>query len=189
LEYPNYDLVREHEELKSTVQKIGNVFCVNIVENIELRDKVSIVVGIAEIIEEKQIVKVFRKLQKINRYGMPKSSKIRDINLMSSLHHYEAAISEFNRLFKFKYMFNALELLINIDGNDRKQDVFDAEAKRLDPTNCKNVEKWRNFYNRTKHVQRHSTDIKVYEEGEKDLPDELDCCRRCVQGILLSKLN
>lgn len=72
LEYPNYDLVREHEELKSTVQKIGNAFCVNIVENIELRDKVSIVVGIAEIIEEKQIVKVFRKLQKINRYGMPK---------------------------------------------------------------------------------------------------------------------
>jgi hypothetical protein len=48
-------------------------------------------------------------------------------------------LSEFNRLFKFKNMFNALELLVNIDGKDRKQDVFDAEAKRLDPTNCKNV--------------------------------------------------
>ncbi|MFL6413738.1 MAG: hypothetical protein ACJ71K_21160 [Nitrososphaeraceae archaeon] len=95
------------------------------------------------------------------------SSKIRDMNLMSSLYHYAAAISEFNRLFKFKNMFNALELLVNIDGKDRKQEVFDAEAKRLDPTNCKNGEKWRNFYNRTKHVQRHSTDIKVYEEGKK----------------------
>jgi hypothetical protein len=80
------------QESKSTVQKIGNTFCVNIVEDIEVRDKVSIVVGIAETIDETQIVEVFRKLQKINRYGMPKSSKIRDMNLMSSLYHYAAAI-------------------------------------------------------------------------------------------------
>jgi hypothetical protein len=72
LEHPNYDLVIEHKESKSTVQKIGNTFCVNIVEDIEVLDKVSIVVGIAETIEETQIVEVFRKLQKINRYGMPK---------------------------------------------------------------------------------------------------------------------
>jgi hypothetical protein len=60
---------------------------------------------------------VFRKLQKINIYGTPKTSKIHDINLMSSLYHYEIAMSEFNRLFKFKNMFNALELVVNIDGS------------------------------------------------------------------------
>ena len=86
-------------------------------------------------------------------------------------------------------MFNALELVVNIDGKERMKDVFDAEAKRLDPINSKDVEKWRNFYNRIKHVQRHSNDIKVYEEGEKDLSDELESCRKCARGILLSKLN
>lgn len=186
---PNYDLVTEHNESNNLVRKIDNTFCVSIVENIEVRDKVSIVVGIAETIEEKQIVEVFRKLQKINIYGTPKTSKIHHINLMSSLHNYEIAMSEFNRLFKFRNMFNALEIVVNIDGKDRKKDDFDTEAKRLDPINCKDVEKWRNFYNRTKHVQRNSTDIKVYEEGEKALSDFLKYCRRCVQKILLSKLN
>jgi len=34
-----------------------------------------------------------------------------------------------------------------------------------------------------------STDIRTYEKGEIDLRDELECSRRSVQGILLSKLN
>jgi hypothetical protein len=59
----------------------------------------------------------------------------------------------------------------------------------LDPKNCTKVEKWRNFYNRIKHVLRDSTDIRTYEKGEIDLRDELECSRRSVQGILLSKLN
>ena len=82
-----------------------------------------------------------------------------------------------------------VELVVNIDGKDRNKDVFDAEAKRLDPKNCVDVKKWRDFYNRTKHVHRNSTHIKVYEKGEKDLSDYLKYCRRCVQKILLSKLN
>jgi hypothetical protein len=188
LEYPNYDLVREHKESKSLVQKIGNAFCVNIVENIEVRDKVSVVIGIAEMIEEKQIVDLFRKLQKVNRYGMPKPSTMCEVNLNNALRQYEAAMLEFNKLFKFKNMFNALELLVNIDGKERREKDFDAEAMRLDPKNCTDVEKWRSFYSRIKHVQRNFTDIRIYEEGEKDLSKELEYNRRSVQQILLSKL-
>jgi hypothetical protein len=171
------------------VQKIGNAFCVNIVENIEVRDKVSIVVGIAEMIEGKQIVEVFRKLQKVNRYGMPKSSTIYEMNLNNALRHYEAAMLEFNKLFKFKNMFNALELLVNIDGKERREKDFDTEAMRLDPKNCTDIEKWRRFYNRIKHVQRNSNDIQAYGKGEEHLSDYLKCSRRCVQELLLSNLK
>ena len=73
-------------------------------------------------------------------------------------------MSEFSKLFKFKNMFNALELLVNIDGKDRMGKDFDTEAMRLDPKNC--TEKWRNFYNRIKHILRDSTDIRIYE-GKK----------------------
>jgi hypothetical protein len=89
-------------------------------------------------------------------------------------------MSEFSKLFKFKNMFNALELLVNIDGKDRMGKDFDTEAMRLDPKNCTEIEKWRNFYNRIKHILRDSTDIRIYE-GKKDLRDELVCSRRSVQ--------
>jgi hypothetical protein len=87
-------------------------------------------------------------------------------------------MSEFSKLFKFKNMFNALELLVNIDGKDRKGKDFDTEAMRLDPKNCTEIEKWRNFYNRIKRVLRDSTDIRTYEKGEIDLRDELECSRK-----------
>ncbi len=46
------------------------------------------------------------------------------------------------------------QLITNIDSNDRKGIDFDREARRLGAINCLDVEKWRNFYNRTKHMQR-----------------------------------
>jgi hypothetical protein len=92
------------------------------------------------------------------------------------------------KLFKFKNIFNALELVTNIDGINRTKSDFDNEAIRLGPTNCSDVEKWRNFYNRIKHVQRNSGDIRMYEEGEKGVTQELLCSRKCVQELLLSKL-
>ena len=189
-EYSILDLMRGHNESRSSsVKKIDNTFYVNIVDNVKVYDSIHITVSFVEKIDEKHIVDVFRKLQKINRHGISKSSTLFDMNLDSSLVHYETAMSEFDRLFKFKNIYNALELVTNIDGNDRKGTDFDMEVKRLDATNCMDIVKWRNFYNRTKHVQRNSSDIKVYEEGEKDLAQELLSSRKCAQKLLLSKLN
>lgn len=151
-------------------------------------DTIHIDVGFAEKIQEKQIVEIFRKLQKINSYGISKSYGIYGMNLNSSLSHYERAMSEFSKLFKFKYLFNALEIATDIDGNDIKRDDLDKEAKRIDPMNCTDVEKWRKFYNRIRHVQRNPRDIKIYEEGEKDLSQKLLTSRRCTQEVLLSRL-
>ena len=66
--------------------------------------------------------------------------------------------------------------------------VFDTEAMRLDPKNCTEIEKWRNFYNRIKHILRDSTDIRIYE-GKKDLRDELVCSGRSVQLNIAIQLN
>jgi hypothetical protein len=85
-------------------------------------------------------------------------------------------------------MFNALELVVNIDGKDRTGENFDTEAKRLVPANI-GVKEWREFYNRIKHVHRDSGDIQAYEKGEEHLSDYLKCSRSCVQELLLSKLK
>lgn len=189
LEYPSSNLVRAHAETKSMVHRVENASYALIIENVELRDTVSIVVGIAEMIEEKQIVEVFRKLQKVNSYGIPRPSTIADINLRNSLSHYEAVMSDFSRLFKFKNLFNALELAINIDSEDRTGKNFDDEAIRLDPENCNDVQNWRKFYARIKHIQQNSAHIEAYEKGEKDLANKIEYSRRAVQKILLFKLN
>ena len=189
VEFPTYEIVREQNESEVKAKKIDNLTQVNIVQNIDTYEKIHTVVIITENIDEKLIIAVFRKLQKINRYNMPRSSTVYDMNLNSSLEHYEQAMSEFSKLFKFRNMFNALEKLVNIDGKDITGEDFDTEAMKLDPKNCTQVKKWRNFYTRIKHVQRNPNDIRTYEQGEKDLRDELECSRRAVQGILLSKLN
>jgi hypothetical protein len=189
-EYSVLDLMGGHNEsTSSSVKKIDNTFYVNIVDTATVSEHIHATVIFVEKIKEKQIVDVFQKLQRINRYGISKSSTLFDMNLNSSLRHYETAMSEFDRLFKFKNIFNALELVTNIDGNNRKGSDFDNEAKRLDATNCMDVKKWREFYNRIKHVQRNSSDIRIYEKGENDLSQELLCSRKCVQELLLSKLN
>src|SRR4051794_8506638 len=131
VEYLSLDLVRGHNESKSTVKKIGNTFYVDIEDHVVVTDTIHIGVGFSEKFQEKQIVEVFRKLQKMNSYGISKSYGIYGMNLNSSLSHYEKTMSEFSKLFKFKHLFNALEIAINIDGNDRIGNDLDTEAKRI----------------------------------------------------------
>ena len=80
-EYSILDLMRGHKESRSSVKKIGKTFYVNIVDNVEVYDSIRITVGFVEKIDEKHIVDVFRKLQKINRQDISKSSTLFDRNL------------------------------------------------------------------------------------------------------------
>jgi hypothetical protein len=180
---------RPQQKSTSSVKKIGNTIYANIVEHVGLDERIHVVVGFIQKMDEKKILDIFRKLQKINKFGMPKSSTIHDVNFNKSLELYNEAMSESSRLFKFRNMFNALEFVVNIDGKDRKGNDFDSEAKRLDPANCIDVQRWREFYNRIKHVHRNSSDIQAYEKGAQHLSDYLKSSRNCVQELLLSNLK
>jgi hypothetical protein len=98
-------------------------------------------------------------------------------------------ISELNMLFKFKHIFNALELATNVNGKSREGDEFDNEVNELSGVSTETVGSWRKFYNRTKHVQRNPKDIETYNSGNQELSKNLISIRKCAQKILLSRLD
>jgi hypothetical protein len=64
------------------------------------------------------------------------------------------------KILKFQHLFNALELVTNMDGDDRKGHNFDKKANilsKLDLTNQTkptNIRVWRLFYTMLKHALR-----------------------------------
>ncbi len=76
-------------------------------------------------------------------------------------------ISETDKILKFQHLFNALELVTNIDGDDdRKRDNFDKKVSKLSKLNPTN-RVWRLFYIMLKHALRKlkkSEDKSIYYE-------------------------
>jgi hypothetical protein len=71
----------------------------------------------------------------------------------------------------------------------RERKHFDNAVSSLYPVLSSDVEGWRCFYNRIKHFQKDPSDLKRYYEGQEKLPATLPEIRKCVQSILLSRLN
>ena len=81
-----------------------------------------------------------RSLLKINR-----RSSIEDINGRTPSKNYVKDVSETDKILKFQYLFNALELVTNIDrDDDRKRDNFDKKVSKLSKLNPTN-RVWRLF--------------------------------------------
>jgi hypothetical protein len=107
-----------------------------------------------------------RSLLKINR-----RSSMEDINGRTPSKNYVKDVSETDKILKFQYLFNALELVTNIDGDDdRKRDNFDKKVSRLSKLNPTN-RVWRLFYNMLKHalrkLKKSEDKRKYYERIEK----------------------
>ena len=75
-------------------------------------------------------------------------------------------------------------------GTYLKGDHFDNEVQRISSISKLDATGWREFYNRIKHVQKHSDDIKKYYEGADTLTlaKRLLDIRTRLNGLLLSKL-
>jgi hypothetical protein len=177
------------KKLGSMVRKTARKVEVIINEDpVLILDSVRITVGISEEIDIPPIIQLFRNIQQVRKPESYESSSLHDINLRSSLRNYENGMSEFNVLFKFKSIYNALELVTNVNGENREKEKFDNEVCRLSGVSTDIVRAWRGFYNRTKHVQRNSSDMSTYSSGNKELTNYLSEIRKCTQSILLSKL-
>ena len=173
-------------ESKVSVERIGNEICVNFEENIVIREKIQTTIGISEMLVLQKIIEIFQKLQGLNRYNLDKYISVDLSNTSKALAEYESAMSNNNRIIKFKHLFNALELITNKDGKRRESADFDLHVANISSTQQKTVETWRKLYNRIKHPDRHSADIQIYLSGMESIASEhLIPLRSCCSGVIL----
>jgi hypothetical protein len=99
---------------------------------------------------------------------------------------------DFQVLSTFKHLYNSLEYSVNMDGKDRVNAEFDNHTCNLVKPNLlqkAEVKKWRDLYNRIKHVERHPSDLKKYLEGTKNLGIYILPIRKACRELLLKKLT
>jgi uncharacterized protein YktA (UPF0223 family) len=117
------------------------------------------------------------------------------INIKLSLLEYEAALSSFIPVMRFKHLFNALEFAVNYDGIDRiKEKNFPEEVAKItnNAYDKENVEKFKNFYNRTKHIvtsKESQKMIKDFDYGYSLLFTSLSVLREICNKIMHDRIN
>lgn len=130
----------------SNVRRIGNKVIVDITDgNIDIREDVQVTVIHSAKVEERTILEAFHNLQKLRMFQINGNSSIRENNLKKSLQNYSNAMEEENMVLKFRDLFTALEVCININGIERKDGPFDNEVSNLSGTSPNTVERWRLF--------------------------------------------
>jgi hypothetical protein len=189
-DFPQFSVTPKVPELKTSVTKSDGGSHIHSEETVVFRDESYTGIGIWGEIEEDKVADIFRKIQKLKRFEKKDVSELQTLNLNDALSKYESGISEFDRLVKFKHFFNSLELATNMAGTDLKGKDFDNEVHRISSVSKSDAKNWREFYNRTKHVQEDSDDINRYYEGVDTLilTSRLLAIRTSLNKLLLSKL-
>jgi hypothetical protein len=177
-------------ETKTSVTKSDGGFHLDSEETIVFREEYFTGVGIWGEIDENKVVNLFQKIQKLRRFEKKDVSQLQTMNLIDALNKYESGIAEFDSLVKFKHFFNALELVINMAGTNLKGEDFDKEVEKISPISKSEAKNWRDFYNRTKHVQKDSDDINKYYYGmdTATLANTLLAIRTSLNDLLISKM-
>jgi hypothetical protein len=177
-------------ESRANTEKDGNRTTVTIEETIVFRDEVHTSVGLSEKISCQEVIHTFQKLQHLTRFNTNKARSLELSNFIKALREYGDAMSALSRPVKFKHLFNALELVSNIDGSAREKENFDSRVASLSGVKREDIREWREFYNRTKHVDKHSTDVHKYVTGMKGIGSKYILpLRSCCNGILSSVLQ
>lgn len=173
----------------STVEQQENKTVVHLHEHVTISDSVSIMVGTEEDVDEDLVIKILKKIQSMKRFDLQKISPINIINLSKAFGEYENSITSFDRLVMFKHLFNTIELSTNWDGKSREKDDLDKEVAQISGVQQSDVKSWREFYNRTKHVDRTPTDVTTTIQGMENLPSLLGPVRGCARKIIFDRLQ
>lgn len=187
-QFSPFDIKPDISNSKSTNRKIGNAFHADMLDSIVKTNGLETAIRVHEEIDETAVIDSFHRLQKVKRFDINKNLSIKETNLKNAFQHYENSMQDYHRLFKFKHLYNALEIITNTNGTDRKGDSLDKRMHILSGNSIIEIRRWRAFYNRIKHTQRNSSDIKVHYDGIGKLHEDLLLTRKCFQKIILSVL-
>jgi hypothetical protein len=197
-EFPSYEVEPKLARAKTHITKENQGYYVKSEDIVALKDESHNTVHLSLNIEEQKMLEIFRKIQKLRRFERKGISNLPEINLIGALGLFESGMGEFLTLLKFKHLFNALELITNVTGTDLKRDKFDREAEKIIHSsqtgltcsiNKTTIKDWREFYNRIKHVQKDTEDIKTYYEGMNTIGRKLLSLRGSLNKIFLDKIK
>jgi hypothetical protein len=182
--------VRFNEEIPQSggfVRKNKDATKVYLFESFNVRDNLSAVVTTNDVIDESESLPLFQKIRDFNRYKNKQGEK--NANLISSLKHYENAMKELERLFKFQHIFNAFEIIVNINGTNFKGDKFDNEANEITGVPQNDIKNWRCFYNRIKHAHKNPSDLKTLSDGEIQFPSWMLSLREATKKVIKTQIS
>ena len=135
-----------------------------------------------------EVIDLFGQISRLNRSKIYPDD-LQPMNLSEALNEYRLAMDAWDRLAIFKHLFDSLELAVGSDVIDRKGDEFDLEVSELTDTARCTVERWRLLYNRTKHIDRTSTEVERLISGMENLRTDLLPLRRCTQTVIGLRLR
>jgi hypothetical protein len=197
-EFASYEVEPKLPRSKTRISKENEAYYVSSEDIVAFRDESHNTVHLSVHIEEQKIIEIFRKIQKLRRFERKSISHLPEINLIGALSLYESGMDEFLTLLKFKHLFNAFELVTNMTGTDWKGKDFDREAEKIllfsqaglsVKINKATIKEWRELYNRIKHVQKNTEDIRKYYEGIDMLGRKLLSVRGSLNEIFLDKIK
>lgn len=142
-------------------------------------------ISLSENINETYVVDVFRKLQKLNRFG---KYNLSHTNLIKSLREYENSMSENSLLYIFKCLYNSLELATNSQ-KEETGDNFDKEVSNKTSITEKQAYEWRQFYNRIKHMDKSHLESNKYIHGLENVLSMISPLRRCGRNMITHYLQ
>jgi hypothetical protein len=142
---------------------------IEIKETLRIRDEVHVAVGTSEDLDESLVQKVTIQLGKSNRFRLDTSTGPLRANLSNALHEYEAAMASLDRLLLFKHLYNALEIISNIDGKNRDGGDLDLQMSTITGASQSECKSWRDLYNRTKHIHRNLADVSTFVSGTENV--------------------
>lgn len=160
---------------------------IHLTDNAVLRDSVHITMITKEEVDEDQLISHLDLVRKLRRYAIttaiPTSS-----TLHKALPEFESAMTDFSALMIFKHLFNSLALATNADGNDREFIILDKEIHRISGVPEYEAKEWREFYNRTKHIDEKAEHVAKFSQGLQDLPKMLPPLRKASMQVILNQL-
>lgn len=160
---------------------------ITISDTVFIKETVYITIKFAEEVDEKDVLTVLRLVNEL--YWRDVTKNLKASNLRKALTEYGNAMKTFDRLMIFKHLFNSLELAVNWDGKDRRGEDFVRETAAVTGFQTSDITAWKDFYNRTKHVDREPKEIDEFISGMTDLPSFLEPLRSASNKAIISRLK
>jgi hypothetical protein len=179
----------ERESSQSSGTKITRTpegIIIEVNETLGITVSTHITAGFEENLDENRVLDILKKFDRLE--GTNKTNlQVGDIK--KSLDEYSAGMSSFDRIGIFKHLYSSMELATNCDGNDRTGSRLDNEVNKIVGTPSLTVQNWREFNDRSKHINRNSQEEKWYQENLSRLGEKLSPLRETCQKIILDRLQ
>jgi len=149
---------------------------------------------IDETLDVNLLVSIYNLVSRFRQHALRNTSKFDVVSITNSLNQFDLAMDAGDHVTIFKNLFNSLELATNSNIAEKNGKDFDTEVVSLVASlypglTLSMVEKWRETYNRVKHVPQSPADVASYIEGQRQLGMYLVPLRRTCAQILIEKMK